>query len=78
MESNKIEHAFMQEIIPTNPLPLAAKLFDLVSERGTESIRNDPAVKSCLWVLMAQAYGQLATIHMSEEYHEIREAILKD
>ena len=56
---------------PCNPIPFANRIATLVRERGTDSIKNDKDVKACLWILMAQAYGQLATIDLGKEWCDL-------
>jgi len=60
------EAQYRNESFPCNPIPFANRIATLVRERGTDSIRDDKDVKACLWILMAQAYGQLATIDLDE------------
>ena len=65
--------AMFSPCFPCNPLPFAKGLGDLVRERGTDSIQSDEA-KAILWVLIAQAYGQLATIDLYEEWRRLDKA----
>lgn len=55
---------------PINPIPFAEGLAKLVRLEGTGSITSDEA-KSILWVLMAQAYGQLTTIDLCDEWSRL-------
>jgi hypothetical protein len=55
---------------PCNPIPFANSLADHVREFGTDSIKTDDA-KKILWILMGQAYGQLATIDLSDEWDRL-------
>lgn len=66
----RLLEAFAEECFPCNPIPFATGLADLVRERGTDAIESDDA-KKVLWVLMAQAYGQMAVIDMSDEWQRL-------
>lgn len=67
--------AFDSESFPCNPIPFANALADHVREFGTDSIKSDQA-KAILWILMGQAYGQLAKIDMCDEWDRLSK--LKD
>ena len=66
----RLTGALAEESFPCNPIPFANGLADLVRGRGTDSIKSDDA-KRILWVLMGQAYGQLATIDLSDEWDRL-------
>ena len=55
---------------PCNPIPFANGLAEHVSANGTDSIESDQA-KRILWILMAQAYGQIATIDLCDEWRRL-------
>ncbi len=55
---------------PGNPIPFATALADLVRECGTDSIKGDEA-KRILWILMSQAYGQMSTVDLSDEWDRL-------
>jgi hypothetical protein len=63
-----IQDAMFAGSIPCNPKPFANGL----TEFDSASIQSDEA-KKILWVLMAQAYGQLATIDLMDEYSRLSE-----
>ena len=65
--ANDLTTALQSESFPCNPIPFANGLAQLVRDNGTDSIRSDNA-KRILWILMAQAYGQLATIDLCDEW----------
>jgi len=65
------ERAFLADAFPCNPRPFARRLDALVAERGTDAIQLDDC-KAVLWVLMAQAYGQLATVDLCDEWSRLR------
>ena len=65
--------AMFSPSFPCNPIPFARGLADLVKQNGTDSIKSDEA-KAILWVLMAQAYGQLATIDLCAEWSRLDKA----
>ncbi len=72
-ERNNLTTAMFSSSFPVNPLPFANGVFDLVKEQGTDAIKSDEA-KRVLWVLMAQAYGQMATIDLSDEWDRLYQA----
>jgi hypothetical protein len=55
---------------PCNPIPFANGLAEHVKDNGTDSIKSDQA-KRILWILMSQAYGQLATIDLWDEWDRL-------
>lgn len=67
---NPVYTAIDGESFPCNPIPFANSLADHVREFGTDSIKTDDA-KKILWILMGQAYGQLATIDLSDEWDRL-------
>lgn len=62
--------ALDSECFPCNPIPFATGLADHVRKHGTDSIKSDEA-KCLLWILMSQAYGQLATIDLCDEWDRL-------
>lgn len=59
--------AMFLDCFPCNPLPFSIGLTDGVHQYGSDWIKSDEA-KSLLWLLMAQAYGQLARIDLCDEW----------
>ena len=72
-----IQHAMFSSSFPINPIPFADGLADHVRLFGTNSIKSDEA-KQILWVLMAQAYGSLTTIDLSEEWRRLHNNLNQD
>ncbi len=66
----QIQAAMFDPSLPCNPIPFAHALSDLVISTGTDSIRGDSA-RRILWVLMAQSYGCLATIDLTDEWSRL-------
>ena len=67
------EKAFKLDAFPCNPIPFANRIIELT--RGyTANVKSDE-VKACLWILNAQAYGQLATINLCDEWKRLNKAI---
>lgn len=66
--------AFMLSNFPCNPLPFLYELAERIGEKGTAFIQTDEA-KAILWIINAQAYGQLHTIDSNEEWRRLRDAI---
>ena len=69
-EISDVTTAMFNESFPINPIPFAIGLADLIRSEGTYAIKSDQA-KRILWVLMAQSYGQLATISMMDEWSRL-------
>ena len=63
----RLAGAMFDQSFPTNPIPFAQGLADFVREHGSDSIASDDA-KKMLWVLIAQAYGQLGEVNLTTEY----------
>jgi hypothetical protein len=68
-----ISEAMFSSSFPVNPIPFANGLANYVRENGTDSIQSDQA-KRILWVLMAQAYGQLGEINLGDEWQRLANA----
>jgi hypothetical protein len=78
-DSNTLTDAMFSPAFPVNPRPFARGLDALIQEQGTNAIRSDEA-KRLLWVLMAQAYGQIATVDLCAEWSRLdasRQATLR-
>jgi hypothetical protein len=71
MGDERFLNAMFDQVFPCNPIPFARKLADLVSDNGTDFIKSDNA-KRILWILNAQAYGQMANINLGEEWDRLR------
>ena len=69
-ETDRISTAMFSNCFPCNPIPFANGLAELVMDKGTDSIQTDEA-KRILWILMAQAYGQLATVSLCDEWSRL-------
>jgi hypothetical protein len=68
------EKAFKCEAVPCNPIPFANRIVELV-KGNTGNVQSDE-VKACLWILNSQAYGQLATIDLCDEWDRLNKSIL--
>jgi hypothetical protein len=55
---------------PCNPIPFANGIAELVRTNGPDAIQTRDA-KRILWILMAQAYGQMATIDLVDEWDKL-------
>ena len=73
MELDRIKDAMFAAALPCNPKPFALALAE---HFDSASIKSDDA-KQILWVLMAQAYGELADISLYEEYKRLDTARLQ-
>tara|TARA_R110000751_G_scaffold272427_1_gene372625 strand:+ start:813 stop:1058 length:246 start_codon:yes stop_codon:yes gene_type:complete len=69
-QRNNLTTAMFSSSFPINPIPFANGLSEMVMNEGTDAIESNDA-KRILWVLMAQAYGQLATIDLSSEWERL-------
>ncbi len=67
---DRLDTAIFSESFPCNPIPFANGVADHVREHGTDSVRSD-SVKRILWILMSQAYGQMATIDLCAEWDRL-------
>jgi hypothetical protein len=70
MELDRVKDAMFANSFPCNPKPFANALAE---HFDSTSIKSDEA-KQILWVLMAQAYGQIATIDLYKEYQRLDDA----
>ncbi len=68
--NEKLFTALESDAFPCNPIPFANGLAEYVRENGTDWIRDDNA-RRLLWILMAQSYGQLATIDLCAEWERL-------
>ena len=67
---DRVYDAIEDESFPCNPIPFANGLAAHVREHGTDSIKSDDA-KRILWILMGQAYGQVAKIDLVDEWNRL-------
>jgi hypothetical protein len=74
--SDNIALAMFSPSFPVNPIPFAVGLARFVKENGSDSIKADDA-KQILWILMAQAYGQLGTVDIGDEWNRLWNSIGK-
>ena len=70
-EDDRLEEDYSREIFPCNPVPYLNRMVELITRNGTESIKTNTKVRGCLWVVMAQAYGGIATIDLAEEWSKL-------
>jgi hypothetical protein len=63
------ENAIESVVFPRNPVPFALPIGEL-RKGNTDAIRS-PEVQRCLWILMGQSYGQLASINLISEYERL-------
>lgn len=69
--------AMFCEAFPCNPRPFLRQLDKDIERHGTGFIETDEA-KRILWVIIALAYGQLATVQLVTEYDRLRRAFLRE
>ena len=69
---NRPERAMFNDSPPTNSLPFAKRLVEILEMPFVEGM-TDPDARACLWVLNYLAFGQVADINMSSEWFKLRE-----
>ncbi len=69
----RLENAIFDTSFPCNAIPFARGVADYVREHGTDSVQSD-SVKRMLWILMAQSYGQMATIDLCAEWDRLNKS----
>lgn len=74
MNTHDESMAMFSDAFPCNPRPFLRALGERIEKHGTGFIETDEA-KRILWVVLSQAYGQLATIDLCAEYTRLREAM---
>ena len=67
------EEAFMSKSFPCNSIPFLTRLRELLNESQTNGLayleeEDKLKARACMWILLGQLYGQLATINLSEEW----------
>jgi len=65
-----LELAMFSECFPCNPIPFAQGLADYVREQKRGDAIKDDTAKRILWILMGQAFGQMATIDLCDLWDE--------
>lgn len=69
--------AFRCNAMPVNPNPFLHGLLRGIEQNGMSWIQSDQA-KAMLWILNAQAFGQLSDINMFEEWQRLNKALTND
>ena len=67
---HRLTNAMFDQSFPVNPIPFAQGLADFIRDNGSDSITSTNA-RRILWVLLAQSYGQLATINLNTEWTDL-------
>jgi hypothetical protein len=74
--ANDIEYCAMMDSLPVNSKAMLARLNELMDQKETNclaGIRDDWHVKTVMWMLMSQVFGQLATIDMHDLWGQLYE-----
>jgi len=71
---HNLTNAMFSNAFPCNPIPFAQGLADLIRDNQTDTIQSDEA-KRILWVLMAQAYGQVSMVDLSGEWQRLHNVV---
>jgi len=74
------EEAFLSECFPCNSIPFLRRLREILDESKTNSFQllpDDTKLKArgCMWILMAQLYGQFAVLDLNHEWLELEAAV---
>jgi hypothetical protein len=69
--------AMFNDSLPCNPIPFLNSLLNQVRKHGTDAIKSDECT-ALLWVLNAQAFGQMSTIDMGAEWQRLNTAFSED
>jgi hypothetical protein len=67
---DRLQSAIEDSSFPCNPIPFAQGLADFMRDNDTSAIRSNEAQR-ILWILMAQSYGQMATIDLCDEWERL-------
>ena len=69
---NTIEETVTSNYLPVNPLPVLARIKEVLAELGTNDLRvNDDRLDRLMWLLNVMRYGQLATIDLVAVWRDI-------
>ena len=71
---HNLTNAMFSSAFPCNPIPFAQGLADFIRDNQTDTIQSDEA-KRILWVLMAQAYGQVSMVDLSGEWQRLHNVV---
>jgi hypothetical protein len=69
-----IEFMAMSMSLPINSKPMIHRLMELMDANDTNSLSDltdNFSVRTVLWMLMSQVFGQMSTIDMSELWQEL-------
>ena len=74
------EQAFLSECFPCNSIPFLTRLREILDESKTNSFQLLPddaklKTRACMWILMAQLYGQFAVLDLNHEWLELEAAV---
>jgi len=78
---DQLEHAFNSSIFPCNSKPFLSRIEEILDQANTNSLQNltgddQLATRGCMWILMGQLYGQMATIDLVDEWERLKIALL--
>lgn len=67
------ERAFLSDAVPVNALPFLNRMTQILRENRCNNFGSLPEkakvdFRACLWVVLAQVYGQMANISMEGEW----------
>lgn len=73
----RLTEAMDETCFPCNPIPFANGLAEGCRQHGSDFTKSDEG-KRILWILMAQAYGQLGTIDLCAEWRRLSRLMFKE
>lgn len=70
------ERAFLSDAVPVNTLPFLTRMMAILRENKCNNFKSLPEkakvdYRACLWVVLAQVYGQMANIDMEGEWKRL-------
>jgi len=73
------EYAFDSPSLPCNTFPFLGRIGEILETNKVNNFEPLSAserikVRGCMWVLMAQLYGQMATIDLTNEWYNLHGA----
>lgn len=74
------DKAFLSETFPCNSIPFLARLRGILDESKTNGLAYLPddarlKARACMWILIAQLYGQMEVIDLGQEWSALRKAV---
>lgn len=74
MKLQKIEFMAMTDSLPVNSKAMINRLMELMNENQTNclvDLKESWHVRTVMWMLMSQVFGQMAKIDMGDLWHDL-------